>query len=194
MRQFAAGLWNRYGHWPVTVWHEKGFVMAEDTPQPTVPVAKPPTTAPKPRIAKSKGPVVTDQTTSKPTAGPAQMLKDGAEQMKKDAGAKARSYVEDGKSRAGGALDELAKMMTDAAGTVDEKVGAQYGHYARTAANAVSGFSDALKSKNVDDLIADATGFAKKSPVIAIGTAAAVGFVLIRLLQAGLNTGSDTKA
>lgn len=165
--------------------------MAEDAPKPKKPAAKPRAAASKPRTAKPKGPIVTTETS---TAGPAQTLKDGAEQMKKDAGAKARTYVEDGKARAGGALDELAKMMTDAAGTVDEKVGAQYGQYARTAADAVSGFSESIKSKSVDDLIADATGFVKKSPTIAIGTAAAVGFVLVRLLQSGLNAGSDDKA
>ncbi|MEG3122765.1 hypothetical protein [Sphingomonas sp. GB1N7] len=132
--------------------------------------------------------------TAEKTAGPAQTLKDGAAQISKDAGAKARTYVEDGKARAGVALDELAKLMTDAAGTVDEKVGAQYGQYARTAAEAVSGFSESLKSKNVDDLIADATGFVKKSPAIAIGTAAAIGFVLIRLVQSGLNADTDGKA
>ena len=124
-------------------------------------------------------------------AGPAQMLKDGASQLTKEAGNKARTYVEDGKARAGGALDELAKLMTDAAGTVDEKVGAQYGQYARNAADAVSGFSESLKAKNVEDLVTDATDFVKKSPAIAIGTAAALGFVLIRLLQSGLAADTD---
>lgn len=124
-------------------------------------------------------------------AGTAQTLKDGAAKITQGVTDRAKSYAEDGKSRAGSALDELAQMMNDAAGTVDEKVGAQYGQYARTAAEAVTGFSESLKAKNVDDLIADATGFVKKSPAIAIGTAAALGFVLIRLVQSGLNADND---
>lgn len=184
--------------------------MAEDAVISTKPAATPRKAASKPKSPKPKGPSMDTDTidnTQTPAenietstanaapapeqpSGPAQMLKDGASQLTKEAGNKARTYVEDGKARAGGALDELAKLMTDAAGTVDEKVGAQYGQYARNAADAVTDFSESLKAKNVDDLIGDATAFVKKSPAIAIGTAAAVGFVLVRLLQSGL--GADT--
>ena len=127
-------------------------------------------------------------------SGTAQLLKDSAAKLTKTVGDRAKGYAEDGKSRAGGALDELAQMMHDAAGTVEEKVGAQYGQYARTAADTVSGFSESLKSKNVDDLLADATSFVRKSPAIAVGTAAAIGFVLIRLVQSGLNADTDDRA
>ncbi|MEN2785461.1 hypothetical protein ACFOKI_12415 [Sphingomonas qilianensis] len=121
----------------------------------------------------------------------AQTLKEGAAKITQSVGDHAKTYVEDGKSRAGSALDELATMLQDAAGTVEDKVGAQYGQYARSAADAVTGFSESLKAKNVDDLIADATGFVRKSPAIAIGTAAAIGFVLARLVQSGLNADND---
>ena len=126
-----------------------------------------------------------------PVSGTAQTLKDGAAKIAQTVGDRAKTYVEDGKGRANSALDELAQMINDAAGTVDEKVGPQYGQYARTAADTVTGFSESLKAKNVDDLIADATSFVKKSPAIAIGTAAALGFVLIRLVQSGLNADND---
>ena len=36
-------------------------------------------------------------------------------------------------------------MINDAAATVDEKVGPQYGQYARTAADTVTGFSELLQ-------------------------------------------------
>ena len=150
------------------------------------------TSAPKPAKPK-KGPTVTstaDTSTNSfktETRAATQTLKDSSSKLTRDAGDKARAYAEDGKARAGGVLDELAKMMTEAAGTVDEKVGAQYGQYARSAADAVSGFSDSIKAKNLDDLIEDARGFVKKSPAIAIGTAAAIGFVLVRLIKSGLD-------
>jgi ElaB/YqjD/DUF883 family membrane-anchored ribosome-binding protein len=124
-------------------------------------------------------------------SGTAQTLKDGATKIAQTVGDRAKTYVEDGKGRANSALDDLAQMINDAAGTVDEKIGAQYGQYARTAAETVTGFSESLKAKNVDDLIADASSFVKKSPAIAIGTAAALGFVLIRLVQSGLNADND---
>ncbi len=126
-------------------------------------------------------------------ANPTQTIKDNVLKFANDAGDKAKGYAEDGKTRAGGALDELAKMLKEAAGTVDEKVGDQYGQYARSAADAVSNFSDSLKSKQIDDLIDEARVFVKKSPAVAIGTAAAIGFVLARLIKAGLDTPSDDK-
>lgn len=129
--------------------------------------------------------------TSKPVNAAAQLLKDGAARLGKEATDRARGYVDDGKARAGGALDELARMMTEAAGTVDEKLGEHYGHYARTAADRVSGFSEGLKAKELDDLIDDARDFVQKSPAIAIGTAAALGFVLVRLIQSGLAVDRD---
>ncbi|MEO9129935.1 MAG: hypothetical protein ABI240_01875 [Sphingomonas sp.] len=170
-------------------------------PKTAAPKASPAAKSPKPaQISKpakpKKGPTVnttpSNSTDTKPN--PTQLLKDSAAKLTKDAGDKARAYAEDGKARAGGALDELARMMTEAAGTVDEKLGEQYGKYARGAAESVSGFSDSLKDKKLDDLIEDARGFVKKSPAIAIGTAAALGFVLVRLIKAGLDAADRDEA
>lgn len=132
-----------------------------------------------------------DEPTATPAANTIQTLKDSAATITKSVGEKAKAYAEENKTKANGALDEFAQMINDAAATVDEKVGSQYGQYARTAADTVTGFSESLKSKNVDDLIADATTLVKKSPAIAIGAAAAIGFVLIRLVQSGLNADTD---
>jgi len=114
-------------------------------------------------------------TGDKPNA--TQALKDNVIKFANDAGEKAKGYAEDGKSRAGTALDELAKMLQDAAGTVDEKVGEQYGQYARSAADAVANFSGALKEKQVDDIIDDAREFVKKSPAVAMNRNRAVLWV-----------------
>ncbi|MBN8807257.1 MAG: hypothetical protein J0I47_03320 [Sphingomonas sp.] len=122
-----------------------------------------------------------------------QSLKDNVVKFANDAGDRAKTVAEDGKSRAGDALDDLARMLHDAAGTVDEKVGEQYGQYARTAAEAVGNFSQSLQAKSVDDIIDEARELAKKSPAIAIGTAAAIGFVLARLVKAGLEAPSPAK-
>ena len=127
------------------------------------------------------------------TTSAAQSLKDNVIKFANDAGDKAKGYAEDGKSRAGTALDELAQMLHEAAGTVDEKVGEQYGQYARSAADAVASFSDSIKAKQVDDVIDDVRDFVKKSPAVAIGTAAAIGFVLARLVKAGLDASADDK-
>ncbi len=124
------------------------------------------------------------------TGSTTQTLKDEASKLSVKATEKARGLADEGKARATGALDEFSKLMEDAAGTVDEKLGEQYGQYARSAAKAISGFSDNLRGKEVDDLIADASDFVRKSPAVAIGTAAALGFLLARIVKAG--TDADT--
>ena len=123
--------------------------------------------------------------------GATQALRDGASKLAKQATEKARDYVSEGKTRAGGALDEVSRMMGDAATTVDERLGAEYGQYARKAADGIARFSDEIKGKEIEDLLADAQGFVRKSPAVAIGIAAALGFVIARIVKAGFD-GDDS--
>lgn len=97
----------------------------------------------------------------------------------------AKKAATEGKDKATEALSGVAKVVNDAAQVVEDKVGATYGNYARRAADGVSGFADNLQNKDIDDLIADARDFVRKNPAVAIGAAAAVGFVLTRLIKVG---------
>jgi len=115
-----------------------------------------------------------------------QAARDGAGKLGAQATDKVRAFAEDGKARAGSALDQLSQMLTDAAGQVDERLGAQYGAYARQAAGSVQTFSASVKDKDLDVLIEDARGFVRKSPAVAIGVAAAIGFAIARVVQAGI--------
>ena len=177
--------------------------MAEDTKETTL---KPARKRPVPQAPIKDGPgsagvtvlaaePATDHaaSTSAAPGNATQSIKDGAAKLARQATDKARDYVAEGKTRAGGALDEMSRLMGDAADTVDEKIGAQYGQYARTAAEGISGFSESLKAKEIEDLMADATAFVRKSPAVAIGIAAALGFVVARLVKAGLDA-ADTAA
>jgi ElaB/YqjD/DUF883 family membrane-anchored ribosome-binding protein len=64
-------------------------------------------------------------------------------------------------------------------------MGPQYGDYARKAAESVAGTARSLDDKDVDQLVADARDFVRKSPAVALGAAALVGFVLMRLARGG---------
>lgn len=124
-----------------------------------------------------------------------QLIRENVGSYGTQAADKARTFAEDGKAKAGDALDQLATLLNDAAAQVDEKLGAQYGGYARTAADSVTSFSDQVKAKDIDELVEDATALVRKSPGIAIGAAAALGFVVARLIQSGIDTNApDTKA
>ena len=120
-------------------------------------------------------------------AGMRQQLTDGAGKLQGQAGDKARQFADMGKDRAAGLLEQLATMLTDAAGQVDGKLGAQYGTYARSAADTVQGFSQQVRDQDLDQLIDQGRELVRKSPAVAIGAAAAVGFVIARLVQSGID-------
>jgi ElaB/YqjD/DUF883 family membrane-anchored ribosome-binding protein len=120
-----------------------------------------------------------------------QAFKDYSAKYGAQANDKIRAFADTGKDKASGALDQLSQLLTDAASQVDDKLGAQYGEYARTAASTVSGFAEQVKGKDVDALIDEARGYIRKSPAVAVGIAAALGFVVARLAQSGLD---DNKA
>lgn len=115
----------------------------------------------------------------------ASKLKDEAARLSSTAGEKARGYADAGKDKATDALDNFSTMLRDAAGSVDERLGSQYGDYARKAADSLASFSDNVRNKDVDDFVNGARDLVRKSPVVAIGAAAALGFVIARLLKSG---------
>ena len=108
--------------------------------------------------------------------------------IKQQATDKARSFAVQGKEKATGALDGISRAVSDAAAGIDEKVGPQYGDYARRAADAVAGLSTSLQSKEVEEILDDARSFVRKSPAVAIGAAVAIGFVVARLIKSGTGT------
>ena len=52
----------------------------------------------------------------------------------------------------------------------------------------MSGFSDQIKGKDVDQLLDEAREFVRKSPGVAVGVAAALGFAVARLVQSGIDS------
>lgn len=110
---------------------------------------------------------------------------------------KVRDYAVQGKDRAAEGLENVNRLIGDAADTVDAKIGQQYGDYVRQAGSYVENVANSLREKNVDELLADAREVVRKSPAVAIGAAAAIGFALARVVKAGLDpaaTSSDTTA
>jgi ElaB/YqjD/DUF883 family membrane-anchored ribosome-binding protein len=159
--------------------------MAEDTINTKATAAKPA----KASTAKAKvtaAAQTVSEEASKAKASATTTLKDSATRLQRQAGEKARAYAIDGKAKAGGALDEFSRLMNEAATSVDDKLGAQYGDYARSAAKSLAGFSDQLKARDLDELLDDLKNFARRSPAVAVGTAAAIGFVLARLVKSGI--------
>jgi ElaB/YqjD/DUF883 family membrane-anchored ribosome-binding protein len=103
---------------------------------------------------------------------------------------KARGYAEGGKDRTTQLLDDIAEIIHDAARSIDDRLGDQYGEYAHKAGDAVQGLSGNLREKSLEDLIEGTRTIVRKSPAVTVGTAALLGFVLVRLVKSGLE-GAD---
>jgi hypothetical protein len=118
-------------------------------------------------------------------------VREGVSSIQQQAGEKVRAYAETGKTRATTALDDLSQVVSEAAGSIDERLGSEYGEYARRAADAVSGLADSLRDREVDQLFDDGRNLVRKSPGVALGAAAVIGFTLMRLIKSGMDSGGS---
>jgi ElaB/YqjD/DUF883 family membrane-anchored ribosome-binding protein len=100
-----------------------------------------------------------------------------------EAKAKAGELAVEGKTRASDALSQFGKFVGENAATVDEKLGAKYGDYARSASRSLQETATKLDNKSVDEIGEDAREFVRKSPGLAVGLAAVAGFMLARLFR-----------
>jgi ElaB/YqjD/DUF883 family membrane-anchored ribosome-binding protein len=98
-----------------------------------------------------------------------------------DAKIKGRDLATQGKGKVSEGLTALGQAVSDSAHVVDEKLGAKYGDYARTASRSLQDAAVKLDAKSIDDLGEDARQFVRKSPGTAVGIAAVFGFLLSRL-------------
>ena len=112
-------------------------------------------------------------------------------ELKDQALSKAREYAAQGKEKATDVLDSVAKIVENTASTLDDKLGAA-GGYVHNAADALTDFAESLRNKDFETLLDDAKAAVRRNPVIAIGAAAAVGFVMVRLIKSA--SGSSAKS
>lgn len=122
-------------------------------------------------------------------AGLAARLRSGSEKLSGQAADRARGFVGQGLERSAEALANVGKLVGDTAAGLDERLGPEYGEYARRAAAAIEDTANSIASKDPDELIEDTREFVRRSPGIAIAGAAIVGFALARLIKTGLDSG-----
>ncbi len=118
-------------------------------------------------------------------------IRDGRDKLANQAGDKARGLVTQGLERTSEALANVAKMVGDTASGIDERLGEDYGNYARRAATKIESVANAIADKDPDELIEDTRSFVRDSPGIALAGAAVVGFVVARLVKSGLAKSED---
>lgn len=118
-------------------------------------------------------------------------LRGGREQLTSQAGERARGLVSQGLERTAEALANVSKMVGDTAPGIEERLGPEYGDYARRAAGSIENVANSIASKDPDELIDDTRNFVRESPGIALAGAAVVGFVVARLLKTGMSANNE---
>ena len=120
-------------------------------------------------------------------------VKEQVTSLRGQAGERVRGFADQGKGKVTGLLENVSEVINDAARSVDERLGEDYGDYAHRAANAVADFAGRIRDKSVDDILDDTRDFVRKSPAIAIGIAAVAGFALVRVIKTGLDEASGRR-
>jgi len=118
-------------------------------------------------------------------------IRSGHEKLSGRAADKARGLVSQGLERSAEALANVSKLVGDTADGLEERLGPEYGDYARRAASAIDDAANSIASKDADELIDDTREFVRQSPGIALAGAAIVGFALARLIKTGLARDAD---
>jgi len=118
-------------------------------------------------------------------------VKEGRGKLAGQAADKTRGLVGQGLERSSEALANVSKLVGDTATGLDERLGEEYGDYARKAAGAIEDVANSLASKDPDELIEDTRNFVRKSPGVALAGAAIVGFALARLVKSGFDDARD---
>ena len=119
-------------------------------------------------------------------------LRSGSEKLSGQAADKARGLVGQGLERGSEALANVSKLIGDSASGLDERLGSQYGDYARRAATTIEDTANRIAAKNADELIEDTREFVRKSPGVALAGAAVLGVALVRLDKSGLDQGDES--
>jgi hypothetical protein len=105
---------------------------------------------------------------------------------KDEAMGRARGFVGEGLKSGSTTLGSIANIIEDTVEQIGERLGPQYGDYARTASQTIQRYATTLENKDPDELVDDARELIRKSPGVAITGAAILGFGLVRLLKAGM--------
>ena len=123
-----------------------------------------------------------------------EQVRSGGEKIAGQAADKARGLVAQGIERSSEALGNVSRLVGDTAEGLDERLGQEYGDYARKAATAIDNAANSLAAKDADELIDDTRAFVRKSPGVALAGAAVIGFALVRLVKSGLGEIDRTKS
>jgi len=125
------------------------------------------------------------------TNGILDKVRSGGEKLSGQAAGRAKDLLSQGIDRSAEALANVGKLIGDTASGIDDRLGEEYGDYARRAAETIEGAANSLAAKDPEELIDDTREFIRRSPAVALAGAAIVGFAIARLIKSGLSSGDE---
>lgn len=154
-----------------------------DTAKEPIPGDAVQTSASAPMSAKEPHPTIAEHQTSRKARMP-DSVKEGANKLASEAAARARGAAEEGKAQASQTVRNLATSTRDAAKQFEGTQAEMLTSYITGAADSIDSFAGTLDEKSVDELLDDFRELVRRSPAIAIGAAATVGFMISRFAKA----------
>jgi uncharacterized phage infection (PIP) family protein YhgE len=109
-------------------------------------------------------------------------LTDTAKGLAEKAGEKLLNTVEEQKAAGADLVSGMASAIRRAAGEFDREL-PQAGQYIRMAADQIDSVSDSFRRRDVNQLVADVHGFARRQPTAVLGAAVLAGFAVVRFFK-----------
>lgn len=93
--------------------------------------------------------------------------------------------VEDARHGAAGRVEDIAESIDAAATHLDDEDMARLSGYVHDMAGSLGRVADDLRTRSGDDMLHEASRFARQNPALFLGGAVAIGFGLSRFAKAG---------
>ena len=112
----------------------------------------------------------------------AENLKGTAKQVVSEAGDKLRASVSEQKAAGADYVGNIANIVRRAAYEFDSDI-PQAGHYIRKAAAQLDNVSEAMRNRDMSEIVSNVQAFARKQPTAFFGAAVLLGFAAVRFLK-----------
>lgn len=120
-------------------------------------------------------------------------LTEQAKEVASDAGEKLRTTVSEQKAAGADYVGSVANIIRRTAYEFDSEI-PQAGHYIRKAAAQLDNVSDAMRNRDMSEIVGNVQDFARKQPTAFFGAAVLLGFAAVRFLKSGTSTGAGAIA
>jgi hypothetical protein len=119
-------------------------------------------------------------------------LQDSAREMASEAGERLRSGVSEQKAAGADYMSNIANIIRRTAYEFDGDL-PQAGHYIRKAAAQLDSVSEAMRNRDMSEIVGNVQDFARKQPTAFFGAAVLAGFAAVRFLKSGSGAAGNEK-